>query len=111
VSSTDDEKAVARVMVLAIRDFLTAQGWPQPIFADSGNGYHLAGISPATASKYELGTAEPTSHMWAKIQAVLATLGSTVPALKGEPRIVLSPARRGPFDRKPTTRPQTRKGE
>src|ERR1039458_2007926 len=40
-SSTDAQKATARVQVLAIREYLRAMGFPEPIFADSGNGYHL----------------------------------------------------------------------
>jgi hypothetical protein len=41
VSSTDAEKLKAHEVVLRIRDHLTSQGWPAPILADSGNGYHL----------------------------------------------------------------------
>jgi hypothetical protein len=41
VSATDTEKAAARETVLAVRDFLRARGWPDPILSDSGNGYHL----------------------------------------------------------------------
>jgi len=40
-SSTDDEKAAALAMVETIRKALRARGWPAPIVADSGNGYHL----------------------------------------------------------------------
>jgi hypothetical protein len=41
ISSTDDEKRKSRAKVLEIRDYLRAQGWPEPIVCDSGNGYHL----------------------------------------------------------------------
>ena len=41
VSSTDQEKAQAWSTTQAIRDFLRSQAWPDPILADSGNGYHL----------------------------------------------------------------------
>jgi hypothetical protein len=41
VSSTEEEKAKARDVILAIREHLTEQGWPGPILADSGNGSHL----------------------------------------------------------------------
>ena len=41
VSSTDEEKRKSRDKVLEIREFLRAQGWPEPIVCDSGNGYHL----------------------------------------------------------------------
>ena len=40
-SATDGEKAEARAVALAIRDHLRAEGWPDPILADSGNGWHL----------------------------------------------------------------------
>jgi hypothetical protein len=41
VSSTDDEKARARDTAHAVRDHLRSHGWPDPLLADSGNGYHL----------------------------------------------------------------------
>ena len=39
--SADSEKKLAEDLILEIRDYLNGQGWPNPIFADSGNGYHL----------------------------------------------------------------------
>ncbi|MCA9054445.1 MAG: hypothetical protein KDA75_11440, partial [Planctomycetaceae bacterium] len=41
VSSTNAEKALALETVEAVRIHLREQGWPEPILADSGNGYHL----------------------------------------------------------------------
>jgi hypothetical protein len=41
ISSTDEEKAVALHTVGAVRDYLRSRAWPDPILADSGNGYHL----------------------------------------------------------------------
>ncbi len=41
VSSTDDEKRAALDLARAVRDALSAAGWPLPILADSGNGAHL----------------------------------------------------------------------
>ncbi len=42
ISSTDSEKEFAHRAILAIRDHLREDaGWPAPILADSGNGYHL----------------------------------------------------------------------
>jgi len=41
VSATDDEKRFAHDTVLAVREHLRACGWPDPLLADSGNGYHL----------------------------------------------------------------------
>lgn len=41
IGSTDAEKAQARALVEVVRDFLRRRGAPDPILADSGNGYHL----------------------------------------------------------------------
>jgi hypothetical protein len=41
VSSTDREKACVLEVIRAVREDLAARGWPAPILADSGNGYHL----------------------------------------------------------------------
>lgn len=40
-SSTDKEHADAIAKARKIADFLTFEGWPDPILADSGNGAHL----------------------------------------------------------------------
>jgi putative DNA primase/helicase len=40
-SATDAEKAVALERIKAIRNHLRAEGWPDPVLADSGNGFHL----------------------------------------------------------------------
>src|SRR5262245_1734395 len=40
-SATDAEKARARAKILQVRDFMTGLGWPLPLLADSGNGFHL----------------------------------------------------------------------
>jgi putative DNA primase/helicase len=41
ISSTDEEKAAAMELAPQIREFLTAEGWPASLCADSGNGAHL----------------------------------------------------------------------
>jgi hypothetical protein len=41
ISRTDAEKAATRQIILDIRDAMREDGWPEPIFADSGNGHHL----------------------------------------------------------------------
>ncbi len=41
ISSTDEEKEAAYETILRVREWLFLQGWPEPLFADSGNGYHL----------------------------------------------------------------------
>lgn len=51
VSATKDEKDQAAKLAVAVRKFLDGRGWPAPILADSGNGYHLLyrapGLDPA----------------------------------------------------------------
>jgi hypothetical protein len=41
ISTTDAEKGSAWETIQAIRDHLRGRGWPGPILADSGNGFHL----------------------------------------------------------------------
>src|SRR5262249_2575958 len=38
--ATNDEKAEARKVILAVRKSLTSLSWPDPVRADSGNGYY-----------------------------------------------------------------------
>jgi len=40
-SSNKQEKDAALSVVGKVRAFLESKGWPEPLFADSGNGYHL----------------------------------------------------------------------
>jgi hypothetical protein len=41
VSATAAEKVAAYDTALAVREHLRGRGWPAPVLADSGNGYHL----------------------------------------------------------------------
>jgi KaiC/GvpD/RAD55 family RecA-like ATPase len=41
IGSTDDEHAAARARAELVRDDLRSAGWPDPVLADSGNGWHL----------------------------------------------------------------------
>jgi hypothetical protein len=41
ISATDAEKAAAKKKAREIYGFLKERGWPEPVVADSGNGYHL----------------------------------------------------------------------
>ena len=41
ISSNEIEKRAALERAWACQTWLTAQGWPEPVFADSGNGAHL----------------------------------------------------------------------
>jgi hypothetical protein len=40
-SATDEEKTSALELTERVRAYLDGQGWHAPVFADSGNGYHL----------------------------------------------------------------------
>jgi P4 family phage/plasmid primase-like protien len=40
-NATAEEKQAAREQAEQIREWLRSQGWPEPILADSGNGWHL----------------------------------------------------------------------
>lgn len=40
-NSTAEEKQGAREQAERIREWLRSQGWPEPVLADSGNGWHL----------------------------------------------------------------------
>ena len=41
VSATEAEKELAEEKIFAVETFLESHGWPMPIIADSGNGWHL----------------------------------------------------------------------
>jgi hypothetical protein len=41
VSSTSGERKAAQLRARDVRDFLSGQGWPEPVVGDSGNGAHL----------------------------------------------------------------------
>jgi hypothetical protein len=41
ISSTDEEHQAAEELARTMRDALRAEGWPDPVLADSGNGFHL----------------------------------------------------------------------
>jgi hypothetical protein len=41
ISATDDEKAEARKVIAAVRADLAERGFADPMFVDSGNGFHL----------------------------------------------------------------------
>ena len=41
ISATDAEKAAALETIRAVQGLLRSRAWPEPILADSGNGYHL----------------------------------------------------------------------
>src|SRR5262245_41391627 len=41
IPSTDEEKAAAYETAKKVMDYLAGEDWPDPVLADSGNGYHL----------------------------------------------------------------------
>jgi P4 family phage/plasmid primase-like protien len=41
ISASDEEKAAARRVIDRVNSYLRGLGWPEPILADSGNGWHL----------------------------------------------------------------------
>jgi hypothetical protein len=41
VSATEEEKAGAWALIDRLKAMLTRRGWPEPVVADSGNGFHL----------------------------------------------------------------------
>jgi hypothetical protein len=41
ISSSEEEKAAASALANKVRKWLRKKGWPEPVLADSGNGYHL----------------------------------------------------------------------
>ena len=55
-SSTQDQRESALSVVSKVRTFLDSRGWPAPLFADSGNGYHLMydceGLTPQDHKRF-----------------------------------------------------------
>jgi hypothetical protein len=41
ISASEQERQAALERAIRIRQFLCARGWPEPVYADSGNGAHL----------------------------------------------------------------------
>lgn len=62
VSASDAEKSAALETLQKIHGYLAELGWPAPVSADSGNGYHLL---------YNLGGMENTHELTATIKNVL----------------------------------------
>jgi predicted P-loop ATPase len=66
VSATAEEHAVAFARAEAIRDWLTEQGWPMPVSADSGNGSHLL-------YKISLSNDTPNTNLLKRVLKALAS--------------------------------------
>jgi P4 family phage/plasmid primase-like protien len=73
VSSSHDELTVAKVLAAKIKVHLMAAGWPAPIIAASGNGYHLLWRLPD-------GLEEPAATVKACLEALAAQFST--PAVK-----------------------------
>src|SRR5262249_37827038 len=41
ISATEEEKRKTLAKALQVKAYFESLGWPKPLFADSGNGYHL----------------------------------------------------------------------
>lgn len=41
ISATDTEKETSKALAIKVKEYLSSLDWPTPLFADSGNGYHL----------------------------------------------------------------------
>ena len=65
VSSTESEKSEAFVVAQKVECYLQDKGWPQPIIADSGNGYHLL---------YNMGGMPSTDELTVTVQEALQHL-------------------------------------
>lgn len=66
ISSSDEEKFLAKEKASEIFKYLKAEGWPTPLFGDSGNGYHLL---------YRVNL-DNTSDVTALLKAVLGALAA-----------------------------------
>jgi hypothetical protein len=98
ISATEEERAAAFAMALAVRDHLAKEGWPAPIEADSGNGAHLLyrvdlpndgestalvrGVLAALDARFSTGAAkvDTANHNAARIWKVYGTVSR-----KGDP--------------------------
>ncbi|MCX6031826.1 MAG: hypothetical protein NT169_21305 [Chloroflexi bacterium] len=96
ISATDAEHALALARAAQIRTWLTEQGWPEPIYADSGNGAHLLyrvslpaadgglvqNVLRALAFRFDdaLAIVDQTCHNPARISKIFGT-----PVCKGDP--------------------------
>lgn len=101
ISSSDEEHQAAMQLAFQVIDDMTAEGWPEPILASSGNGAHVVypinlpankesdqicrDILRALAAKYDsdkvkidtqLGNASRILKLW----GILARKGSNIPA-------------------------------
>src|SRR5271166_3017731 len=65
ISSTDTEKAESLAIAQKVNAYLQEKGWPAPVSADSGNGYHLL---------YNLGGMPSTPELTATVEDALKHL-------------------------------------
>lgn len=65
ISSSNEEKEEAKLVMNDMRYWLTTHGWPSPVRATSGNGYHLL-------YRIDLPNDEPSTEL---VKSVLAALG------------------------------------
>jgi len=65
VSSTESEKSDSFVVAQKVESYLQDKGWPDPVTADSGNGYHLL---------YNMGGMPSTDELTVTVQEALQHL-------------------------------------
>ena len=80
VSSTDAEKESALSVARKIHAYLQEKGWPSPITADSGNGYHMLFNLGGMPSTKELTTTveEALKHLAEKFNSDLVKIDTVV---------------------------------
>jgi hypothetical protein len=76
VSSSDTEKAAAKQRALNCGSYLKNCGWPAPIFADSGNGYHLLFPIDLEVDRAANPTSEPGKALVERVLKSLSLLFS-----------------------------------
>ncbi len=110
VSSTNGELALALERARAIAEYLTSIGWPAPILAMSGNGYHLLyrvdlpaddgglvkAVLAALAVRFsdEMVAVDRSVHNAARIVKVVGTMSRKGDDLRGAPGLEDRPHRR-----------------
>jgi hypothetical protein len=95
VSATDEEKEQAHKIALAIRDWLREQGFPEPILADSGNGWHLLYCIELPAADQGL-VKRTLRALAAKFNTPTVTIDTTVSNPSRITKLYGTVARKGP---------------
>jgi len=81
VSSTDSEKEASLAIAQKVKSYLQEKGWPGPVSADSGNGYHLL---------YNLGGMPSTKELTETVHKALEHLAQKFNTDRVEVDVVVS---------------------